>query len=708
MAFEFGGVDLSKTTTSKSISSLYCGQFKKATGEGHVLVLIDTLLSASALRALSMYLSKVFSNRKLDIVSLTNSKESAEEVASQGVLKFFKNKRKDSFLEYIIPEETIIITMGRALYGLNLALDVDVEDFYDNILGKTFYYSPVSGTHVFPVDSFDDLFILNPKTSSYRIQEAYKATFALSQFELLNSRYAELKSPPVAPRPTLIRVGSKEQASNLFKKYSTGCKVAWDLETSGFDFIEDRIGCVQLSFDGNVGYFIPWEFVDIDIFNKFLGNKQQIGQNLKFDCKFARQAGVSNALPWSDTMILGQTLGEYKSNGLKALAYYYTPYGGYDKELDDYIDMYHPATYLDIPEKILSKYATMDAIVNYLVHEKMQEQLTLVDNKFPPTEPNAKTLRYYYEKIRMPAYRTFIEIEMTGVYVDMKIWDEGSKDVMQRLLDLIDTLKNDLRIDEFLVAPVLDFAVSFGVEEEEEDLLFDNEYFKTLNSPSRLARLVEWLGWADYGRAKNGTYLTGDDALSRWDNDGCQGASSLKEFRSYRTLLKTFLGIPGSKEGWRKYIRYHPEDNSYRLHPSYRVMGAESGRNTCDSPNWQQIPSSSLGADLIKKIITVPNPEEYYLATLDYSSLQIRLAAIDSQDPYLCKIYREDPEADLHSVTAYEVFCKGREFEVEEFTFEDKGRTIVKFAHEKVKIIRGGKKMEMAAKDIVETDELDV
>jgi len=87
-------------------------------------------------------------------------------------------------------------------------------------------------------------------------------------------------------------------------------------------------------------------------------------------------------------------------------------------------------------------------------------------------------------------------------------------------------------------------------------------------------------------------------------------------------------------------------------------------RNGCGNPNYQQVPSHSENAELFKQIFTVPDPDKYYLVTLDYSSFQIRLATIDILDTSdsLFQSFINNPKLDLHSVTGYNVFAQGRGF----------------------------------------------
>ena len=156
--------------------------------------------------------------------------------------------------------------------------------------------------------------------------------------------------------------------------------------------------------------------------------------------------------------------------------------------------------------------------------------------------------------------------------------------------------------------------------------------------------------------------------------------------------------------GWRRYVRQH-SDGSWRIHPSYKVMMMSSLRCGCGDPNFQQVPSHSIGAKHFKKIFTAP--PGYYQVGMDYSSFQMRLAAIDSEDPVLMKEYRSNPNVDMHSKTAYNVFCKESKFDVDEVVVCQPGvPDRVYFAHETIKVTRSGIAVEVKASELLETDEI--
>jgi len=206
-------------------------------------------------------------------------------------------------------------------------------------------------------------------------------------------------------------------------------------------------------------------------------------------------------------------------------------------------------------------------------------------------------------------------------------------------------------------------------------------------------------------------YKTSDAHLERWKQKGHLEIGKLQQLRSLRVLLKTFISPEEDAEkGWEQYVRWHEEDSSWRMHPTYNVMRTESGRCKSDSPNMQNVPAHGAQAELVKRCITTPDPKEYYLCTLDYASLQMRLAAIDTnlneggRDHSLYNVYT-DPKmgGDMHSRTGYGVFAEGQDFELEiiDIVNEETGETRTAFGGEIIKTENRG---AIFARDLESTD----
>ena len=148
---------------------------------------------------------------------------------------------------------------------------------------------------------------------------------------------------------------------------------------------------------------------------------------------------------------------------------------------------------------------------------------------------------------------------------------------------------------------------------------------------------------------------------------------------------------------------HHPEDpeDVYRMHATFNAMGTESGRSLAGRPNLQNICTRGLYTKEIKSCLCTPSDEDYYIATIDYSSLQMRLAALDGNDSFLTKEFAKD-SSDVHSLTANIVFALGRELDIETITVEQDGKTYEFLGGELVETKRG----EIFARDLKEDDEL--
>jgi DNA polymerase I-like protein with 3'-5' exonuclease and polymerase domains len=698
MNFTFG--ELNTTVAKKDqdrISSRILLHSEAKGRKRHILFLVEHPYPALVIKGLETWINREFANSyDYDIVSASLLEVSAEEIKKQGIYHFYSQNKSD-YEQYLRPSQSIVVTFGSALSAVTLSPDLSYECFQDYVFNKTYFYSPALDANVFPIDGVLQLFKRDPPKKYFVLKDCSGVQFANRQFATVIGNYETLKNPSGVLRTRVIRLKTSQDWHDFYQTHNQEKrKVCWDLETSGLSYYHDRVGCITMSFDGITGYYMPWSIVDKEELSDFFKDRYQIGQNLKFDIKFLTYLGVRNLKADSDTLQLGHLLNEMRYNGLKSLAYYYTSHGGYDLTLEEYKDRYHPANYLEIPEGLLSEYATMDAIVNFQVHEAMQAQLTNLDRLFPPLHEGGWTMRQLYEQVKMSAYNNFIPIELRGIYVDMDKWDQSAELINSEILSLKDKLRESLGI-------VPDDAVLFSLIEEETE---EEQKKDTLQSGKQLGELIESLGWECLGRTKQGWYNTGDEQLERWGQLGHPEAILIQRMRSYLTMQKTFLGkpnVPGT--GWRRYVVKHP-DGSYRIHPSYKSMMTNTMRNGCGDPNYQQLPSSSLGAEHMKSVISVPDLDKYYLTTIDYSGFQIKLATIDSEDPVLMKAFLANPDVDLHMKTGYNIFMKGVQFEVEEVHITDRGRKFIKFAHEEVQVRRNGVVMKVKAGELQETDSL--
>jgi DNA polymerase I-like protein with 3'-5' exonuclease and polymerase domains len=84
-------------------------------------------------------------------------------------------------------------------------------------------------------------------------------------------------------------------------------------------------------------------------------------------------------------------------------------------------------------------------------------------------------------------------------------------------------------------------------------------------------------------------------------------------------------------------------DPDQRVRCSFNIMGAESGRMSCSSPNLQTLPSRGLYAKQAKRIYRAS--PGYQFLQFDYKTLEVRVAAMLSGDSAMIEIFKtgEDP-----------------------------------------------------------------
>lgn len=522
----------------------------------------------------------------------------------------FMYKYACDYTKYI-PDGSRVICIGRSIYSFTLETSFNAEAFYPYDYVDTYFFHPDTKSFIFPVD---DLF----KFTSFeekRFLDNFNSFFFFKQIQRAYSTVVpKLRIPDlqveIVEDPNAFLLEMKDKVS----------MVAWDLETGGFIYYQDEIVCITMTFDGITGYYLDYQKTDLNLLNEFFKDKFQIGANLKFDCRFLRSRGVSNAKIDFDTLNAGHVLNETASNALSSHGWRYTYYGGHEIELQRYRKA-HPKlkSYAQIPKSILAQYAVKDAIICFQAYQKQMEFL----------EKDQELKQYYFSQV-VPNLNMFLEIELNGVLID---WDH-----LKKLNTTFEEKKAELSSE---IYELLGFEVNLA---SNKDLGIALE--TRANLPD--------LGM----RSKAGLYLTNEESLNTWTNMGYEVAAKILEYRSTCNQINTFIG---SEENNNAYWKYK-NNKTDTVHPSYGVMLAQSHRNKCSSPNFQQIPKSTSTAKDFRRIFITPSPS-YFIAEGDFSAFQLRIAAVLSGDQNLKDAFVK--YGDVHSMTAVAIFH--RDMSVEDF-----------------------------------------
>jgi len=114
-------------------------------------------------------------------------------------------------------------------------------------------------------------------------------------------------------------------------------------------------------------------------------------------------------------------------------------------------------------------------------------------------------------------------------------------------------------------------------------------------------------------------------------------------------------------EQWRQFGKLH---NTYtevlptlvkkdgRIYPNMRITATDTGRMSAANPNIMAIPTRTKEGKQIRKGFVAK--DGCMLASMDYSQIEMRVAAVASQDPVLMEVFQKG--LDIHAQTASRMF----------------------------------------------------
>ncbi len=221
-------------------------------------------------------------------------------------------------------------------------------------------------------------------------------------------------------------------------------------------------------------------------------------------------------------------------------------------------------------------------------------------------------MRKLYEDIELPLVPILRHMEATGIAVDVKTLETFSKLLAERLDELTKKIHE--------VA-----GVEFNV-----------------NSPIQLSQvLFDTLALPTKGIKKTSQgFSTAASELEKLE-DAHDIIPLISEYREYAKLQSTYA------ESLPKLV-----GSDGRIHTTYNQTTAATGRLSSVDPNLQNIPiKTDLGNEIRKAFVAGRGKK---LLSLDYSQIELRLAAVIAKDEPFIKAFKDG--VDIHTRTASEVW----------------------------------------------------
>ncbi len=326
----------------------------------------------------------------------------------------------------------------------------------------------------------------------------------------------------------------------------------------------------------------------------------KIGQNMKYDAKIFAQRGISVA-PIDDTMLLSyaQNAGLH-NHGMDALSQKYLdhtpipikPLLGSGKSA---------ITFDKVPLEDAVNYAAEDADITLRLWQVLKPRLH---------RAQATTI---YETEERPLVPVLAEMEMAGVKVDRDVLSRMSNAFAQKMA---------------------------GLEAEIHALA--GEVFNVA-SPKQLGEILfEKQGLAGGKRGKTGAFATGADVLEDLAAEGSELAAKVLDWRQLAKLKSTYTDA----------LQEHINPETGRVHTSYVIAGATTGRLASTDPNLQNIPVRTEEGRRIREAFVADTGKK--LVSLDYSQIELRILAHVADIEALKEAFRQG--FDIHAMTASEMF----------------------------------------------------
>lgn len=326
----------------------------------------------------------------------------------------------------------------------------------------------------------------------------------------------------------------------------------------------------------------------------------KIGQNMKYDAKIFARYEVAIA-PVDDTMLLSYALNGGKHNhGMDYLSERYLEHKPIS--IKTVLGAGKSAITFDkvgIDDAV--KYAAEDADITLRLWQLFKPQLHSVG------------VTKVYETLERPLIPVLAEMEMHGIRVD--------RDTLSRMSNSFAQSMSGLEAEIYELA-----GQSFNV-----------------GSPKQLGEILfDKLELPGGKKGKTGAYGTGVDVLEDLAAEGYDLPTRVLDWRQMSKLKSTYTDA----------LQTHINPNTGRVHTSYVISGASTGRLSSTDPNLQNIPIRSDAGRKIREAFIAD--EGNVLLSLDYSQIELRILAHIAKIDSLKQAFHEGQ--DIHALTASQMF----------------------------------------------------
>ena len=326
----------------------------------------------------------------------------------------------------------------------------------------------------------------------------------------------------------------------------------------------------------------------------------KIGQNMKYDAKIFARHGVDIA-PIDDTMLMSYAMNAgLHGHGMNALSERYL--GHEPIAIKELIGSgKSQVTFDKVKIEDAAPYAAEDADITLRLWQRFKPQL------------HRERVTTVYETMERPLVPVLARMEMAGIKVDRDVLSRMSNAFAQKMAGL-----------EAEIHELAGRSFNVGSPKQLGEILFDE------------------MALEGGKKGKTGAYATGADVLEDLAAQGHDLPARVLDWRGLSKLKSTYTDA----------LQDHINPETGRVHTSYVIAGANTGRLASSDPNLQNIPIRSEEGRRIREAFIAD--EGKVLVSLDYSQIELRILAEIAGIDALKQAFREGQ--DIHAATASEMF----------------------------------------------------
>ena len=430
--------------------------------------------------------------------------------------------------------------------------------------------------------------------------------------------------PPV-DRGAYECVQTAERLQHWVQRAFAARLVAIDTETSSLDAMRAQLAGISLALGCNDACYIPLGHGGSDMFAEkppqverqaaydilrpLLESDQvlKVGQNIKYDLNILSRCADIDVSPIDDTMIVSFALDAGRSvegigggHGMDELSQRHL--GHTTLTFKDICGSGKKAIpFGEVPLDKATQYAAEDADVTLRLYKHLKPRLV--------HEGGTRV----YERVDRPLIPVVAQMERHGIKVDRA-----------RLARLSEDFAAEISRIECEVWGICGQEFTIGSPKQLGDILFDK------------------LGYKGGRKGKSGQYSTDQAILEALANQGAEVATKVLEWRQLSKLKSTYTDA----------LQAAINPQTGRVHTSYSLVGAQTGRLSSTEPNLQNIPiRTEIGRQIREAFVAEPGN---VLLAADYSQIELRLAAHMANVPQLKEAFASGE--DIHARTAQEMF----------------------------------------------------